>query len=129
MRKRDLILRLLIFPALLLWAAAAFGEAPTTKLLIQVKTPGGRPVDRAEVVVTFVEGRSIIKLGKSIRTTYDLRTNQDGEAKIPAIPQGKIKIMINARGYQTYGQVVEVNEEERTIEIKLNPPQPQYSAH
>ena len=28
-----------------------------------------------------------------------------------------------------YSKVIEVNEEEKTVEIKLNPPQPQYSAH
>ena len=66
---------------------------------------------------------------RNVRKSYDLRTNQDGIAKIPSIPQGKIKIMVNARGYQTYGEVVEIKEEEKTVEIKLNPPQPQYSAH
>jgi short-subunit dehydrogenase len=58
-----------------------------------------------------------------------LRSNQEGEAKIPAIPQGKIKILVNAKGYQTFGEVMEINEEQKTVEVKLNPPQPQYSAH
>src|SRR5207244_7373329 len=40
---------------------------------------GGKPVDRASVVVRFVEGHSIVKLGKAVRTTYELRTNQEGE--------------------------------------------------
>jgi len=34
-----------------------------------------------------------------------------------------------AKGYQTFGQTFEVMEEEKTIEVQLNPPQPQYSAH
>jgi hypothetical protein len=58
-----------------------------------------------------------------------VRTNQDGIAKIPTIPQGKIRIQVIAKGYQTFGQTFEVDEEERIIEIKLNPPQDQYSAH
>ncbi len=129
MRKPCAFSRWLALPALLLWALAAYGDAPMTKILIQVTTLGGRPIDRAEVVVTFVQGRSIVKFGKSVRTTYDVRTNQDGEAKIPSIPQGKIRVLVNAKGYQTFGQVFDVNEEEKTIEVKLNPPQPQYSAH
>jgi hypothetical protein len=100
-----------------------------TKLNIQVKTQAGRPIDRASVVVRFVEGRSYIKLGKQIRTTFELRTNQEGEAAIPAIPQGKIRVQVIAKGYQTFGQTFEVNEEEKQIDITLNPPQQQYSAH
>ena len=104
-----------------------------TKLVVQVKTQAGRPVDRAEVVVKFIEARTVYntvaKLGRNVRTSYDLRTNQDGEAKIPTIPQGKIQVMVNAKGYQTFGEVIEVNEEQKTVEVKLNPPQPQYSAH
>jgi hypothetical protein len=129
MRKRYIGLRFFLLPALLLWAVAAFSAGPSARLLIQVKTLSGRPIDRAEVIVNFAEGRSVVKLGKMVRTSYDMRTNQDGEVKVPAIPQGKIKIMVSAKGYQTYGQIHEIREGEKTIEIKLNPPQPQYSAH
>jgi len=100
-----------------------------TKLNIEVKSYGGTPVDRADVVVRFVKGRSPIKLGKKIRTTWEMRTNQEGLAKVPAIPQGSILIQVIAKGYQTFGGTFDVDEEEKTLEIKLNPPQPQYSAH
>jgi hypothetical protein len=122
-------IRLLLLPAVLLWAIGLWADAPMTKLTIQVTTAGGRPVDRASVVVKFVEGRSYVKLGKKIRTTYELRTNQEGLAQIPSIPQGKILVQVIAKGYQTFGETIEVNEEEKTIEVKLNPPQAQYSAH
>ena len=121
--------RVLLLPALLFWVASLYADAPMTKLIIEVKTQGGRPVDRAAVVVKFVEGRSYIKLGKKIRTQWELRTNQEGLAQIPSVPQGKIQIQVIAKGYQTFGQVYEVEEEEKTIEVRLNPPQPQYSAH
>ncbi len=120
---------LLLIPLLLMGALAAHADTAMTKLLIQVVNDTGRAIDHAEVVVTFVQGRSVLKLGRNVHTTFDLRTNQEGEAKIPAIPQGKIKIMVNAKGYQTYGKTIEVAEEEKTIEIKLYPPQPQYSVH
>jgi hypothetical protein len=38
-------------------------------------------------------------------------------------------VQIIAKEYQTFGQNFDVDEEEKTIDIKLNPPQPQYSAH
>ena len=103
--------------------------APMTKINIVVKNQVGKPVDRASVVVKFVQGHSIIKLGKAVRTTFELRSNQDGEARIPSIPQGKILVQIIAKGFQTFGQTYEVNEEEKTLDITLNPPQQQYSAH
>jgi Carboxypeptidase regulatory-like domain len=125
---RSLLLPTLILPALLVWAAAAIA-APMTKINISVKSQGGHPVDRASVVVRFVQGHSIVKLGKAVRTTFELRTNQDGEAKIPSIPQGKILVQVIAKGYQTFGQTFDVAEDEKTLDITLNPPQQQYSAH
>jgi hypothetical protein len=100
-----------------------------TRLQVEVKTLGDRPIDRASVIVRFVEGRSVAKFGKKIRTNWEMRTNQDGVAKIPPVPQGKILVQVIAKGYQTFGQTFDVNEEEKTLEIKLSPPQPQYSSH
>lgn len=101
----------------------------TTRLRIEVKNLHDKPIERASVVVKFVEGRSIVKLGKKQHTRWELRTNQEGVAKIPPVPQGKIQIQVIAKGYQTFGDIFEIEEEEKTVEIKLNPPQPQYSAH
>ncbi len=64
-----------------------------------------------------------------MRTQFELRTNQEGQATIPAIPQGQIRIQIIANGYQTYGDTVDVTQPEKTVDIKLNPPQQQYTSH
>ena len=47
----------------------------------------------------------------------------------PSIPQGKIRIQVIAKGYQTFGKIFDITEEEKTVDITLNPPQQQYSAH
>ena len=99
-----------------------------TKLKIVVTTRSGRPIDRADVIVRF-GGRSVVKLGKMVRTTWEMRSSQEGVAEIPDMPKGQIRIQVIAKGYQTFGQVFDVNEEAKTIEITLNPPQQQYSAH
>lgn len=104
-------------------------EEPTTRLRVDVRTLGGKPIERASVILDFVEGRSAVKLGKKNLKHWEIRTNQDGIAKLPEIPQGKVRIQVIAKGYQTYGETYEVLEEEKTIEVRLNPPQPQYSAH
>lgn len=103
--------------------------ADLTTLTISVRNPYDKPVESAGVVVKFVKGRSKTKFGKKIRTEWELRTNQEGKVKIPPIPQGTILIQVIAKGYQTFGENYDVDEEEKTIDIKLNAPQPQYSAH
>jgi hypothetical protein len=105
-----------------------FGADMTT-LTISVKSPGGKPVEGASVIFKFVKGHSLTKLGKKIRKEWELRTNQEGLATIPPIPQGTILVQIIAKNYQTFGQNFDVDEEQKTLDITLNPPQPQYSAH
>ena len=115
--------------ALIAAALPLAADTPMTRLKVEVLTHGGRPVDRASVIVDFVEGRSIAKLGKKVMKHWEVRTNQEGIAKVPALPQGTMRVQVIAKGYQTYGQTYEVEEEEKTITVKLNPPQPQHSEH
>ncbi len=56
MSRRIVLLLALAALAVPVWAA------PMTTLRIEVKSAAGKPVERASVVVRFVEGRSIIKL-------------------------------------------------------------------
>jgi len=122
--------RLLFSFVLFASALPVLADPPMTKIRVEVrKATTDKPVDRASVVVRFVEGRSVVKLGKKIMTSYQMRTNQDGVASMPAIPQGKIQIQVIAKGFQTFGQIFDIGEEEKTVEIKLNDPQPQYSVH
>jgi hypothetical protein len=102
---------------------------PMTTLTITVKSDTGKAVENASVVVRFIKGHSALKLGKGIRREWELHTNQEGIAKIPPIPQGTILIQVIAKNYQTFGDNFDIDEEQKTVEIKLKPPQAQYSAH
>jgi hypothetical protein len=119
---------LLLSLALAVALSSPVSAADLTKLKIVVTTRSGRPVDRADVIVRF-GGRSVVKLGKMVRTTWEMRSSQEGVAEIPDMPKGQIRIQVIAKGYQTFGDTFDVSEDERTIEIKLNPPQKQYSSH
>lgn len=112
------LLCLLCFPAI---------AAEKTQLQIHVTNQEGKPVGNASVIVRFVEGGGI-KIIKS-KKSWELRTSQEGMAKIPEIPQGKVQIQVIAKNYQTFGDTFDVREADRTVEIVLNPPQGQYSAH
>ena len=124
-----MLIRILVALALALTMPLAADDDPMTKLRIEVKNNNDQPVEQASVVVRFVEGRSVKKFGKKIITNWQVKTNQEGIAKVPELPQGKVMVQVIAKGYQTFGNTFDVNEEEKTIEVKLNPPQPQYSAH
>jgi len=123
------MLRRGFFVLLIAGVTPAVADAPMARIKIEVRTLSGKPVDRAAVVIDFVEGRSVVKLGKKITTHWEVRTNQDGLAKIPAIPQGKVRVQVIGKGYQTFGQIYDVADEEKTIEVRLNPPQVQHSEH
>jgi hypothetical protein len=121
--------RAAFFLSLIALLVPAFAKAPRTTITINVTNLKGEPVDRASVIIRFISGHSVVKLGKAESTQYELRTNQQGVAKFPSIPQGKIRVQIIDKRYQTWGDIVEINDEEKTLNIKLNPPQSQYSAH
>jgi hypothetical protein len=121
-----------IMRRMILWLTLALpllAGPPMTTLTIAVKNESGKAVEGASVTVRFIKGHSVMKLGKGIRKEWDLHTNQEGIAKIPPIPQGTILIQVNAKNYQTFGDNFDVDDEQKTLEIKLKPPQAQYSAH
>ena len=124
-------MRIRLLAALLAAALALVADDAMVKLKIVVKTAGGHPIDRAEVIVRWHADpkHPQERYGRAINTTWEMRTNQEGEANVPELPQGEILIQINAKGYQTFGKTFNVEQPEKTIEIALNPPQQQYSAH
>ncbi|HEY2842806.1 MAG TPA: hypothetical protein VGJ09_04115, partial [Bryobacteraceae bacterium] len=91
-----------------------------TRLQIHVTNARGKPVDRASVIVKFINGRSVKALGlKKMRLSWELKSSQEGMAKIPPIPKGKILIQVNAKNYQTFGDTFDVDDDERVVEIVL----------
>lgn len=100
-----------------------------TRLKFEITNKDGKPVDRAAVIVKFLEGHNLMKLGKRDVKQWELRTNQMGQVSLPSIPQGKIQVQVIAKGYQTYGGVIDIDKEDQLVPITLNPPQTQYSAH
>ena len=92
-------------------------QQDTARLRIEVS--GGdanKPVADASVYVKFPQERKIRK-NKTIE--LNLKTNQEGVARSPEIPQGKTLIQVVAPGWKTYGEWHDVNQSEQTIEIHL----------
>jgi len=85
--------KFLLLLALVLPVGPATADDDLTRLQIHVTNARGKPVDRASVIVKFVNGRSVKALGlKKARLSWELKSSQEGMAKIPGIPKGKILI-------------------------------------
>src|SRR5579862_7206973 len=99
-------------------------QAPMTRLTIEVT--GGddnKPMAEASVYVRFYQDRKAQK-GKTVE--LNLKTNQEGVARSPDVPQGKILVQIIAPGWKSYGEWFDVQEAERTIQINLMHPSKWY---
>jgi 5-hydroxyisourate hydrolase-like protein (transthyretin family) len=115
-----------LLPILVGLAALMLTAADPVKLTVHVVSAvSGQPVDRASVIVKFKSGFNVNL--KKIQTQWETKTNQEGNVTLPSMPQGKLEIQIIASNYQTFGDMFVTDKPEQTIEIKLNPPQAQYS--
>ena len=107
---------------LLCFAPLAQAKKNQTKLTIQVFNQNNEPVDRAAVIVKPMKGKRVVR-------SYELRTSQQGTAPLPPIRGGTFLVQVIAKGYQTHGEKYTITEPEKTIEIRLKPPQEQFSVH
>lgn len=102
---------------------------PMTKITVHVTDVHDKPVPNASVIIRFISGHSVFKLGRGTKTEWEMRSGQQGQVTLPSIPQGKILVQVIAKGYQTYGENLDIDEEKKTVEVVLKPPQAQYTAH
>jgi protocatechuate 3,4-dioxygenase beta subunit len=95
-------------------------ERSTVKLKILVTSPDGKPVSNASVYVRFNESGGLFHHDKLAE--LDLKTNEDGSVRVPPVPQGKIMVQVIAPGWHTFGKWYDVEKDEESIAIKLQPP-------
>jgi len=95
-------------------------DSATTKLKIVVTNANDKPVANASVYIRFNSPGGFMHHDKQIE--LDLKTNQDGSAKIPDVPTGKILLQVVAKGWHTYGKWYDLQSGEQTIAIKLEAP-------
>lgn len=114
-------------------AMAAFSmqasSAPVTRITVKLTNQYGKPVENAYVILDFLGDHKASKLGMREKLHWEVRSNLQGATHFPSIRQGKVRVQVIAQGYQTYGEVFDIAEEEKVIEVKLLPPQKQYSVH
>lgn len=104
-------------------------STPQTTITVEVTNQFDKPVENAAVILDFLGSHQVTKLGKRKPIHWEVRTNLEGIAHFPPVPQGTVQLQVITKTYQTYGQKLDVDSEEKKLEIKLNPPQKQYSVH
>ena len=124
----DMKFRSLLTVLVLIAPLALADSVPETKLTISVKNQFDKPVENAVVILDFLGSRQIIKMGKHRSVHWEVHTNLQGIASFPPVPQGTVQLQVIKKDYQTFGDKLDVDTAEKKIDVKLNPPQKQYSA-
>lgn len=94
---------------------------PSGTATLRVELTGGdakKPIVDASVYLKYTEG----KLLRDKKVEYNLKTNQNGVARSPEIPKGRVLIQIVSPGWKTFGQYYAIDQDEQTIQINLERP-------
>lgn len=95
-------------------------EAGMARIKITVTGSTDKPVPNASVYVRFNESGGFLHKDKLAEMNF--KTNGDGSVKVPGVPQGKVLIQVVAKGWHTYGKWYDIDKDEETVQIKLEPP-------
>ncbi len=123
MRAARIVVLAAICAALL--GTAAAGDKKYSNLHFSVVRAGKQvPVRNASVVIHPVN-----KNGEQEKGGLELKTDGDGKTGIDGIRYGKLRVQVIAKGYQTFGEDIEISEPEKEIVIELKRPQDQVTIY
>jgi hypothetical protein len=91
---------------------------------VVTKITNGKPIRNASIILHPVNDK-----GEQEKGGLQLKTDSEGKTGFRGIPYGKLRVQVLATGFQTYGEDFEINQPEHQFEIKLKPPQRQYSIY
>jgi len=120
--------KVILLVLLLAMCLPSFADSDYTLVTVKVTDDRGKPVDRANVRLVFKQGRRKLTM-KKIKRSWELKTTQEGTAKLPGIPKGDILIQVTAKNHQSFGETFTIEEDEKLVEVSLKPPQAPYSVH
>jgi len=91
---------------------------PTGTAVLRVELTGGdakKPIADASVYVKFTDNGLL----RDKKVEFNLKTNQNGVARSPEIPKGRVLIQIVSPGWRTFGQYYDIDRDEQVIQIHL----------
>lgn len=103
------------------WLAA---EEAEVRLEVQVTADStGEPIAGASIYLKFKEERA---LRKDKQMEWKLKTDKEGKAVFPPVPEGVVLVQVIAKGWKTYGEYHTLEGPKQVLEIKLKPPKRWY---
>ena len=84
---------------------------------------GDQPIAFARLTLQFRKEGGAFKLGHGKTISLSAKTNLQGRYKFVNVPKGTVRLMVIAERRQTYGQEIELEEDNQLIEVKLRKPQ------
>jgi hypothetical protein len=96
----------------------------TSRIEITIlRNVNGKPIENAAVIFhPVVNGED--------RGAMELKTNEDGKTIIEVLPTGgTVRLQVIARGFQTYGEDIDVDKPEMALTIRMKRPGEQYSIY
>ena len=103
--------------------AAFAGDTSNLKFMV-VKDKNGKPIRNASVILHPVD-----KHGHQERGGLQVKTDGEGKTSYDGVPYGKLRIQVIASGFQTFGEDFDINKPVTEINIRMKPPQEQYSIY
>ncbi|MHB1744098.1 MAG: carboxypeptidase-like regulatory domain-containing protein [Acidobacteriaceae bacterium] len=97
---------------------------PMSKVTVTVlRAADGKPLKNAAVVFHPA-------LGDTTEGNMELKTNDEGVATLSIVPTGsQVLVQVIVPGYRTFGRKYDVPGSEKSITVKLLPPNQQYSIY
>ena len=112
--------RLAVVLACALVAPALAAAEAEVRVEVQVTAEAtGQPVEGAAIYLKFKEERL---LRKDKKMEWRVKTNKEGKAVFPPIPEGVVLVQVIAKGWKTYGEYHTLEGPKQLLEIKLKPP-------
>jgi hypothetical protein len=122
-RSREAATTLAVLAALLLGAVgagspvAADDEEVRLEITLTAEKTGD-PIPNASVYLKYQEKRF---LRKDKKVEFSSKTNDEGKAVFPPVPEGRVLVQIVAKGWKSYGKFYEIEGPKQSLEIKLQP--------
>jgi hypothetical protein len=94
---------------------------PTSRIEVTIlRDSDSKPVENASVIFHMVGDTG----------NMELKTSEDGKAMLDVLPIGsKIRLQVIAKGFQTFGEDFDNDQQEITLGIRLKRPGEQYSIY
>lgn len=111
---------------LIVLAGVALRAAEEDRVRLEITVTAatsGEPIKNASVYVRYKKARALRK-DKTI--SLHLKTNPDGKAIVPEVPEGRVLVQIIADGWKTYGEFHQIKSPKQSIAIELVRPKKWY---